>query len=254
MSKKKHIDELFKEQLQNFEAAPSPEVWNNIQAKMKKEKEDRKVIPIWWKLGGVAAVLALLLALNFVFQPFIDDNTTDIVTEDKVKTDSEGDITPVLEDITTNEDQISSEDDGSESIDNEVDNNSITDDAKNTLKDKIVNESQKNRKAVAIENDNKADVPQKSDALIKKNRTVEAIDKKDAVVEATSDKNIDKKEIKDRNPLIKKEVSEGVAKKVIIGVAKVTDKKDDVNPEIDNKTVEPANPLIKKEDFRIKQN
>jgi hypothetical protein len=98
MNKKKHIDELFKEQLQNFEATPSPDVWNNIQAKMKKEEDDRKVIPIWWKLGGVAAALALLLALNFVFKPFGDKTAPVLVNEDKTTTPINEDTnTPVLE-------------------------------------------------------------------------------------------------------------------------------------------------------------
>ena len=56
MKHKKNIDDLFKEQLSSFEATPSPEVWKHIEAQLKKEKEDRKIIPIWWKLGGVAAV------------------------------------------------------------------------------------------------------------------------------------------------------------------------------------------------------
>ena len=64
MKEKKHIDELFKDSFKNFEASPSPEVWSNIQAQLKKDKEDRKVIPLWWKLGGVAALLALLFTIG----------------------------------------------------------------------------------------------------------------------------------------------------------------------------------------------
>ena len=35
MKKNKNIDELFKERFKNFEASPSPDVWNKIQAKLK---------------------------------------------------------------------------------------------------------------------------------------------------------------------------------------------------------------------------
>ncbi|NND88162.1 MAG: hypothetical protein HKM28_02820, partial [Flavobacteriaceae bacterium] len=74
MKKKKHIDELFTNSFQDFEATPSPEVWNNIQTEMARRKKDRKVIPLWWKLGGVAALLALLLTVgNSVF----NSHTTD---------------------------------------------------------------------------------------------------------------------------------------------------------------------------------
>ena len=64
MKKNKNIDELFKERFKNFEASPSPDVWNKIQAKLK-EKDDRKVIPIWYKLGGVAALFALLFTIGY---------------------------------------------------------------------------------------------------------------------------------------------------------------------------------------------
>lgn len=63
MKKNKNIDELFKERFKNFEASPSPDVWNKIQAKLK-EKDDRKVIPLWFKLAGVAALFAVLFTIG----------------------------------------------------------------------------------------------------------------------------------------------------------------------------------------------
>ncbi len=74
MKNKKHIDELFKDSFQNFEATPSPRVWEQIQTQLNKKKKDRKVIPIWWKLGGVAALLALLLTVgNSVFNSHLTE-------------------------------------------------------------------------------------------------------------------------------------------------------------------------------------
>lgn len=98
MNNNKNIDDLFKERLQSFEADPSPDVWNNIQAQLKKEKEDRKVIPIWWKLAGVAAVLALLLIGNAVFDPF-GNSTTPTLVEGNPDTERsiEAETTPVFE-------------------------------------------------------------------------------------------------------------------------------------------------------------
>ena len=63
MKKNKNIDELFKERFKNFEASPSPDVWNKIQTKLK-EKDDRKVIPLWFKLAGVAALFAVLFTIG----------------------------------------------------------------------------------------------------------------------------------------------------------------------------------------------
>ena len=54
MKIKKNIDDLFKERFENLEVSPSPEVWKNIQTKLK-EEDDRKVIPIWIKLSGIAS-------------------------------------------------------------------------------------------------------------------------------------------------------------------------------------------------------
>lgn len=77
MSDKKHIDRIFQEGFKDFEANPPAEVWDNIQAALKKEeKDDRKIIPIWWRVGGVAALLALLLTVGGVFWPDSDQNNS----------------------------------------------------------------------------------------------------------------------------------------------------------------------------------
>jgi len=115
MSDKKNIDQLFKERFKDFEAAPSPQVWENIQSQMAEKKEDRKVIPLWWKLGGIAALLALLLTVgNAVFNPF--DQEPSMVTEDveNVKeADSETNTdAPIISD--TEESVIASEENTSE--------------------------------------------------------------------------------------------------------------------------------------------
>ncbi len=87
MKEKKHIDQLFKERFKNFEATPSPQVWDQIQAKLKEEKKDRKVIPLWIKLGGVAALVALMLTVgNSVFGP---SNTTPSITEENTEINSQ---------------------------------------------------------------------------------------------------------------------------------------------------------------------
>jgi len=58
MSERKNIDKLFQEKFKDFEMEPSEQMWPRIEAKLK-EKKDRKIIPFWWKLSGVAATLLL---------------------------------------------------------------------------------------------------------------------------------------------------------------------------------------------------
>ena len=66
--KKKNIDELFREKFKDFGEIPDEKVWNSISDSLDRQKKSRKgVIPIWWKLGGVAALLALVF---YIVNPF----------------------------------------------------------------------------------------------------------------------------------------------------------------------------------------
>ena len=62
---KKHIDQIFKEKLKNYEAIPDDTVWASIEADLNKNKKERKVIPLWLKLSGVAAALLLTFILGY---------------------------------------------------------------------------------------------------------------------------------------------------------------------------------------------
>tara|TARA_A100000171_G_C2140637_1_gene156099 strand:+ start:34471 stop:36078 length:1608 start_codon:yes stop_codon:yes gene_type:complete len=82
MKEKKNIDELFKEQFQDFEATPPPAVWDRIEAQLQEKKKERRVIPIWWRVAGVAALLALLFTVGFSLFNSSTAPSNDIVTED----------------------------------------------------------------------------------------------------------------------------------------------------------------------------
>lgn len=102
MKDKNNIDNLFKKGLQNLDASPSPKVWENIQAKLKEEKQDRKLVPLWIKLGGVAAVMALLLSVgNWVF----DSSTIHqpLTSEDSIKLEDTKSRSLKLEEPSNNE-------------------------------------------------------------------------------------------------------------------------------------------------------
>lgn len=96
MSDKKHIDRIFQEKLKELDATPDKAVWDKIQKELNGEKKNRKVIPLWWKLAGVAAGLILLLTVGNLFlnnsdkTPVIVDrdeqiDTTDISTSNDTK-------------------------------------------------------------------------------------------------------------------------------------------------------------------------
>lgn len=68
MSERKNIERLFQEKFKDFEVVPEPKVWLNIEAELKKKKK-RRVIPIWFRLSGVAAILLIGFSIgNGIFQ------------------------------------------------------------------------------------------------------------------------------------------------------------------------------------------
>lgn len=62
----KNLDKLFQEKFKDFSEVAEEKVWQRISMTLDKKKS-RKIIPFWWKVGGVAAVLAFLL---FAINPF----------------------------------------------------------------------------------------------------------------------------------------------------------------------------------------
>lgn len=181
MKDKKHIDQLFKDRFENFEATPSPEVWQNIQAKMKNEKEDRKVIPIWWKLAGVAALLALLFTIgNTVFNS--DTVDTEIVTTETSEKDTNPDtlhkeVEKTSEMAAEDINETSQENTTSEETTNEL----ILDN--NASKDAIVSKQLATQTDVASENVKEKTTIQKSTqhSPIKKDASNQIVDTREAV-------------------------------------------------------------------------
>ncbi|WP_330442437.1 hypothetical protein [Flavobacterium sp. C4GT6] len=86
MSEKKHIDRLFQEKFKDFEVAPPDELWGKIEAELQPEKKKRRVIPIWVRLGGIAAALIIGMLLTLPLftggdKDGIDTNTNKVVLD-----------------------------------------------------------------------------------------------------------------------------------------------------------------------------
>ncbi|MFD2587970.1 hypothetical protein ACFSQJ_13575 [Croceitalea marina] len=80
---KKNLEKLYQEKLKDFRQVPDEHVWESIAASLDKKKKKR-VIPLWWKLGGVAALLALFV---FVINPFESAIPEDQTTSTEKNTD-----------------------------------------------------------------------------------------------------------------------------------------------------------------------
>lgn len=55
---KQNLDSFFKNKFENFEEIPPQHVWENLEIALSKKKK-RRVIPLWWKFSGVAALFIL---------------------------------------------------------------------------------------------------------------------------------------------------------------------------------------------------
>lgn len=83
MKEKKNIDRLFQEKFKDFEVQPREEVWTAIAARQNPTK--KRVIPLWFKLSGAAALLVLvLLAGNFWIHSGNNPDMPVFVNENKV--------------------------------------------------------------------------------------------------------------------------------------------------------------------------
>ncbi|MFT5750539.1 MAG: hypothetical protein ACI828_000118 [Flavobacteriales bacterium] len=86
MKERKNIDRLFQEKFKDFEAHPSDRVWENI-ASAKAKKEDSKLFPLWLRLGGIAAALAILFSVGSVFWNAPENDTQLVENEIPVQTE-----------------------------------------------------------------------------------------------------------------------------------------------------------------------
>lgn len=78
MGNKKNIDRLFQEKFKDFEVFPERDLWSGIEAKLDNASDEaagiadrrKKTVPVlWWRLGGIAAAIALLLTAGLNFLP-----------------------------------------------------------------------------------------------------------------------------------------------------------------------------------------
>ena len=60
MLERKNIDRVFQENLKDLDIYPSKNVWNNIELYLT-EQPEKKAIPLWQRLGGVAIVFLLFI-------------------------------------------------------------------------------------------------------------------------------------------------------------------------------------------------
>ncbi|WP_047417736.1 outer membrane beta-barrel protein [Cellulophaga sp. Hel_I_12] len=173
---KKSIDELFRERFREFDEVPDEKVWKAIKASLEKKKS-RKVIPIWWKLGGIAAVLSILMVAINPFEKTTEEYQNQ-VTETKSKD-------PIEQNpgIKTSEKDADFKNLGIELVEENDQNASKTEEeilkeaahpyANSAQKDKLSNTSSKKEKKSLVQSD-------KNSALVQENTSTKTTKKSDA--------------------------------------------------------------------------
>jgi hypothetical protein len=84
MKENKKIDQLFKEQLHDFEATPNEQIWKNIESSLQEKKIKRRILPFWWKLSGIAALVAVGF---FIGKQYTENYKNEIQNEHEVQND-----------------------------------------------------------------------------------------------------------------------------------------------------------------------
>ena len=78
---KKNLEQLFRDRFKEFGEVPDERVWRAIEASLDKKKQRKRILPLWWQLGGAAAALALLLYAIAPFGPKADGDPQQIITD-----------------------------------------------------------------------------------------------------------------------------------------------------------------------------
>ncbi len=86
MEERKHIDRIYQEKFKDFEATPRDVVWDSISSRLKENKRKRRVLPLWYKMAGVAALFALFI--NYASGLFKNPTTNSPTLSSLVEDDS----------------------------------------------------------------------------------------------------------------------------------------------------------------------
>ncbi|MCH4822535.1 hypothetical protein ML462_05060 [Gramella lutea] len=212
MKEKKNIDRIYQEKFKDFEREPNERVWENISAKLdKKDKKEPIIIPLWFKLGGVAAVIALVFA-SLLFTNNNNSNPSEpgVVFENEDNAEKEEPINPNQENSINNntseegvafEDQEFKEDYSSENSSNQAhsqnsSNNSSRSVNTPTRKDFSTDNQKKKNAAFAMEDtDSSETIYEKEKSAIKPEGievkpSGEIVQNKETLIDPTKTKSI----------------------------------------------------------------
>jgi hypothetical protein len=131
MNERKNIDRLFQEKFKDFEDFPHANVWKNIEKQISKKKK-RRILPLWLRLAGAAAILLLVISSGLWI--FNSSDKDQIVPKEIIITDSD------------NKNDLLNENDSKDKIVNEV--NLST--AKKSQEQNLISKSTKEKDQISV--------------------------------------------------------------------------------------------------------
>lgn len=179
MNTKKQLDRLFKEQFRNLDVSPPPVVWENIAAALQKKEKTKRVVPLWYKLAGVAAALLVFFTLGGIFYtPF---SGTEITSEDIE--------TPIPSEIISPTENNAFDSTQQEIVINESQENpSFSNNDSSLEQEKTFSKETKNSSPSSISSS--------SEAIVKSNKTTVSISEKEEIpIKKSTPQTISEKEI-----------------------------------------------------------
>ncbi len=185
MNEKKNIDRLYQEKFKDYEVSPDPSVWKNIEGRLMKKKK-RRIIPLWLRIGGAAAILLLLVSTGF----WVYNQNTNIkeLPNEIIITDTDSKDKIIENEPSIKEEEIVTFEEGKETIEeNRQNKNSIAktnqspNPKTNTLVEKLVT-IEKQSKTAPQENKNIAISKDQKKSILPELETPIEIDKIAAIV------------------------------------------------------------------------
>jgi len=230
---KKNIDKLFQEKFIDFEEIPDEKVWDAISASLHKKKS-RKLIPFWWKLGGVAALLAIIFT---ILDPF--ENKSDVApiltdtenVEKENSSDQKDNKSISVEEVSKEQIQVADTDlietnDKSNSFEDQEGDKAKTNRAKKEIDFVAPKNNRTKTSQLAASDSGEAVQENKANAISKDKRTSEnSIESNEAIAEIDKRKSEENPKEKSEKNLLNEKLN--IDNSIEEGVTNVTDKRKD---------------------------
>ena len=136
MSDNKNIDRLFQEKFKDFEVFPEANVWKGIEKELTKKKRSR-IIPLWLRFAGAAAILLLLIPVgNWMYNN--NNSTTPTIPDSNIITDTDKNNVLIKDNQPSVDDKINSQNDAGNNDVNLIDIQGQTLDIQQKSEEKLI--------------------------------------------------------------------------------------------------------------------